>query len=77
MYLGIVIIGVVVLTGIMSFYQSSKTSAIMAEFRDFIPPKALVWRGGVRKEINAKELVPGDIVDINLGDNIPADVVII
>lgn len=27
--------------------------------------------------MNAKELVPGDIVDINIGDNIPADVIII
>lgn len=31
----------------------------------------------MKKEIDSKELVPGDIVDIQLGDNIPADVIII
>jgi sodium/potassium-transporting ATPase subunit alpha len=49
----------------------------MAQFKNFIPPKAFVFRDGKRKEINAIELVPGDIVDINTGDNIPADVVLI
>ena len=36
-----------------------------------------MWRNGVKKLINARDLVPGDIVDINIGDNIPADVIII
>jgi sodium/potassium-transporting ATPase subunit alpha len=31
----------------------------------------------MKLEINASELVPGDIVDISIGDNIPADVVLI
>ena len=49
----------------------------MAGFKNFIPPKATVWRNGVRKTVAAKDLVPGDIVDVNIGDNIPADIVII
>lgn len=61
----------------MAFMQSSKTAAIMASFKNFIPPKATVWRSGKKKEVNAKELVPGDIVEINIGENIPADVIII
>jgi sodium/potassium-transporting ATPase subunit alpha len=77
LYLGIVIIIVVIITGIMSFIQSSKTAAIMASFKNFIPPKTSVWRGGIKREIAAKDLVPGDIVEINIGDNIPADVIII
>ena len=75
--MGVVLVAIVIVTGNLSFYQQSKAANIMEQFKDFIPPKALVWREGVRKEIDAKELVPGDIVDINLGDNIPADVVII
>ena len=65
------------ITGNMAFYQSSKTAAIMASFKNFIPPKAQVWRDGKKKEISAKELVPGDVVEVNLGENIPADLVII
>lgn len=49
----------------------------MAQFKDFIPPKALAWRNGEKNEMNAALLVPGDIVEINSGDNIPADVVLI
>ena len=77
LYLGIVIIIVILITGLMAFMQSSKTAAIMASFKNFIPPKATVWRNGKKKEINAKELVPGDVVEINIGENIPADVIII
>ena len=49
----------------------------MASFKNFIPPKAQVWREGRKKEIPAKELVPGDIFEIGLGDNMPSDVIII
>jgi sodium/potassium-transporting ATPase subunit alpha len=36
-----------------------------------------VWREGEIKEVQAKELVIGDVVEISIGDSIPADVVII
>lgn len=49
----------------------------MAQFKNFIPPKAYAYRDGKRKEMPAIDLVPGDIVDVNTGDNIPADLVLI
>ena len=49
----------------------------MAQFKNFIPPKAIVYRGGVKKNVAACELVPGDIVEVNIGDSVPADVVLI
>jgi sodium/potassium-transporting ATPase subunit alpha len=49
----------------------------MSGFKNFIPPKAIVWRNGIKKTVAAKELVPGDIVEVSIGDNIPADMVII
>jgi sodium/potassium-transporting ATPase subunit alpha len=48
----------------------------MAQFKNFIPPKARAFRDGEEKEVNAVELVPGDIVFVNVGDNIPADIVV-
>lgn len=77
LYLGIVLCLVVIITAIFSYSQSSKSAALMAQFKNFIPPKAFVFREGKKKEINAVELVPGDIVEINNGENIPADVVLI
>jgi sodium/potassium-transporting ATPase subunit alpha len=49
----------------------------MAQFKNFIPPLATVKRNGHNKEVEACKLVPGDIVLIKGGDNIPADVRII
>jgi P-type E1-E2 ATPase len=49
----------------------------MAQFKNFIPPKAMVFREGQKKEVEAINLVPGDIVEINIGDNIPADVILV
>ena len=49
----------------------------MAGFKNFIPAKALCWRNGEKDLINANLLVPGDIVEVNSGDNIPSDMVII
>jgi sodium/potassium-transporting ATPase subunit alpha len=72
-----VLVFVVVVTAIFAYAQQSKSASLMAQFKNFIPPKAFVFREGKRKEIPAIELVPGDIVDIGTGDNIPADVVLI
>ena len=61
----------------MSYIQESKAAALMSQFKNFIPPRAMVFRSGVKLEVNAAELVPGDIVEVSIGDNVPADVVLI
>lgn len=77
LYLGIVLAGVVIVTGCFSYYQSSKSEALMAQFKNFIPPKALVIRDGNESSIEAAKLVPGDLIRIKGGENIPADIRII
>ena len=49
----------------------------MAQFKNFIPQTAKVRRAGKNQELEASKLVPGDIVIINAGDNIPADIRVI
>ena len=49
---------------------------MMAQFDDFIPQKCTVIREGEKKEIEAKLLVPGDVVIVKVGENIPSDIVI-
>jgi len=69
--------GVVFITGCFSYYQTSKAASLMADFKNFIPPQAFCKRGTADfKPIEAKTLVPGDIIRIQGGQNIPADVVL-
>ena len=74
LYLGIVLIFVVLITAIFSYLQSSKTAALMAQFKNFIPPRALVIRDGNESSIEALKLVPGDLIRVKGGENIPADI---
>ncbi|XP_069470205.1 potassium-transporting ATPase alpha chain 2-like [Ambystoma mexicanum] len=73
MYLGIVLAGVVILTGCFAYFQEAKSTNIMASFNQMIPQQALVTRDGEKNEVPATELVVGDLVEIKGGDRIPAD----
>ena len=77
MYLGIVLAIVVIAIGIFSYSQQSKSASLMAQFKNYMPPRATVYREGKKKEVNSANLVVGDIVEINNGSNIPADLVLI
>ncbi|MBN3293794.1 AT12A ATPase, partial [Polypterus senegalus] len=77
LYLGVVLAGVVILTGCFAYFQEAKSTNIMASFRNMVPQQALVWRDGEKKQILASELVVGDLVEIKGGDRIPADVRVI
>ena len=74
MHLGIVLTGVVVITGIFSYYQESKSSKIMESFKNLVPQYALCLRDGEKINIKAEELTIGDVVEVKFGDRIPADI---
>lgn len=75
LYLGIFLYSVVIVTSIFSYVQQYKSDRTLKEFRHFLPPKATVRRhGGQTFVIDASELVVGDIVEMRLGDKIPADI---
>jgi P-type E1-E2 ATPase len=76
-YLAIVLIVLVFITATLSFSQRSKAASLMADFKNFIPAEALCLRNGVFSKIEARLLVPGDIIKLKGGDNVPADVVLI
>jgi len=76
LYLGWVLAIVVLITGIFSYQQSSKSAEMMAQFENFIPPIAYVIRDGREEMIEAKFIVPGDIVKVKGGENIPCDICI-
>merc|ERR1711963_510186 len=74
LYLGIVLTVVVVVTGIFSYYQESKSSKIMESFKNMVPQYALCLRDGDKVTIPATELTLGDIIEVKFGDRIPADI---
>merc|ERR1712123_475563 len=74
LYLGVVLTAVVTVTGIFSYYQESKSAAIMEPFKNLVPQYALCRRDGEKVTITANELTLGDIVEVKFGDRIPADI---
>ncbi|MCK8516711.1 cation-transporting P-type ATPase [Methylonatrum kenyense] len=68
-----VILGVVVINAVIGMVQEGKAERALDAIRDMLSPKALVLRDGHRREIPAEQLVPGDIVQLQSGDRVPAD----
>ncbi len=69
-----VILGVVVINAIIGFFQEGKAEQALAGIRKMLSVNAQARRGGDWTEIEADNLVPGDIVRLRSGDRVPADV---
>ncbi len=69
----IILFAIVFLNVLIGFFQENKTSKILIELKKIIKEKARVIRDGNEKEINAIDLVPGDIFVLEAGDRVPAD----
>jgi P-type Ca2+ transporter type 2C len=68
-----VILSVVVVNAIIGFIQEGKAERAMEAIRGMLSPTATVLRDGEEQEVQARELVPGDIVLLKSGDRVPAD----
>lgn len=68
-----VILAVVVINAVIGLIQEGRAEHSLEAIRALIDPRASVLREGRRKSIAADEIVPGDIVLIEAGDRVPAD----
>lgn len=68
-----VIVAVVVLNAVIGFVQEGRAESALAAIRSLIDPQCTVLRGGQRQRLQADALVPGDIVLLEAGDRVPAD----
>ncbi|MDT3779082.1 cation-transporting P-type ATPase [Nitrospira sp. MA-1] len=68
-----VIFGVVVINAVIGFLQEGKAERAMDAIRRMLSVKASGLRDGARCSIPAEDLVPGDIVFLQSGDKVPAD----
>ena len=68
-----VIVGVVVVNAIIGFIQEGKAEKALDAIRRMLSHQATVLRDGRRVALAAEALVPGDIVFLQSGDRVPAD----
>ncbi|MGA1980061.1 MAG: calcium-transporting P-type ATPase, PMR1-type [Sedimentisphaerales bacterium] len=69
----IAIIAIVILNAILGFIQEHKAEKSLAALKKMASPTSKVIRDGQRAVISSFELVPGDLIELEAGDNIPAD----
>ena len=70
----LVIGAVVVVNVVIGFVQEGKAEKALQAIRHLLAPHAVVLRDGHQRDIDAAELVPGDVVLLASGDSLPADV---
>lgn len=68
-----VILGVVTINAVIGFLQEDKAEKALAAIRQMLSLFAIVLRNGQRRQIPSEQLVPGDIVMLQSGDKVPAD----
>ena len=73
----IAILVIVILNGLLGFFQELKTEKAMEALINMAAPHAKVIRDGMIKDITADMVVPRDLIIIEAGDRVPADSVII
>jgi len=69
----LVILAVVLVNALIGMIQEGKAEKAMDAIREMLAPYAAVLRDGQRQTLAAEQLVPGDIVLLEAGDRVPAD----
>jgi P-type Ca2+ transporter type 2C len=64
---------IVVLNAILGFVQEFRAEKSLAALKKLASPNSQVLRGGNHQEIPSAQLVPGDVIELEAGDNVPAD----
>jgi sodium/potassium-transporting ATPase subunit alpha len=70
---GYAIVTVILVSGLFSFWQEYRVEQTLTALRKLLPQQAQVLRDGKITRVPAEQLVPGDIVQLEPGDKIPAD----
>jgi sodium/potassium-transporting ATPase subunit alpha len=71
--LGYAIIGVIIVNGVFSFWQEYRAERAIAALKDLLPHQVTVVRDGLDCRLPAETLVPGDLILVQEGDDVPAD----
>jgi Ca2+-transporting ATPase len=67
------ILAIIVLNGIIGFLQEYRAGKALEALKRMTAPSARVIRGGAEAAVDARDLVPGDVILLGEGDRVPAD----
>jgi len=70
------IVAIILLNGLFAFFQEYRAERAAARLRSLLPSRITVRRDGQTVTVDARELVPGDVVILQAGDRVPADIVL-
>ena len=71
--LGYAVLGVIIVNGLFSFWQEYRAEKALAALRNLLPRHTTALRDGRAVQLPVAELVPGDVVLLAAGDDVPAD----
>ncbi len=71
--LAIAIVGVILLNGLLAFFQEQQAEKAVEALGRYLPDRATVLRDGSVCHVPATEIVPGDVLVLAEGDRVPAD----
>jgi Ca2+-transporting ATPase len=71
--LALIILAVVFVNIFVSIFQESRAEKAMETLKSWMPEYAKVFRNGELKKISVAEIVPGDVIQLEEGDRVPAD----
>jgi magnesium-transporting ATPase (P-type) len=71
--IGYALIGVILVSGIFSFWQENRVEQTLNALQKLLPQQASVLRGGAVVRAPVEQLVPGEIILVEQGDLVPAD----
>jgi len=69
----LVIALILVANAIIGFVQENKAENVLETLKELAAPKSTVARAGVSEVIDARQIVPGDVILLQAGDRVPAD----
>ncbi|MGH7236952.1 MAG: cation-translocating P-type ATPase, partial [Candidatus Saccharimonadales bacterium] len=70
----LILFAIALINASVGFFQEHKAETLVASLQKLVVPQAKVMRGGKLQEVASSELVVGDIIYIEEGDSVPADV---
>ncbi len=73
LYIACALVGVVLLNALFTYLQERQSEKILESFQRMLPATVVALRDGRPREVDARELVPGDVVLLYEGDRVPAD----